>query len=56
MRIRSTTLILAVAAISLTLSAQSFAPLRAKCEITTSTDAGKLSLRVIDRDCPSDQH
>ena len=56
MRIRSTTLILAVAAISLTLSAQSFAPLRAKCEITSSTDASKLSLRVIDRDCPSDQH
>lgn len=56
MRIRSTTLILAAAAISLTLSAQSFAPLRAKCEITASTDAGKLSLRVIDRDCPSDQH
>jgi hypothetical protein len=56
MRIRSTTLILAVTAISITLSAQSFAPLRAKCEITASTDAGKLSLRVIDRDCPSDQH
>jgi hypothetical protein len=56
MRIRFTTLILALAAISLTLPAQSLAPLRAKCEITASTDAGKLSLHIVDRDCPSDQH
>jgi hypothetical protein len=56
MRFQSITLALAVAGMALTLPAQSLAPLHAKCEITTSIDAGKLSLRLIDHDCPGDQH
>jgi len=56
MRFQSSTLALALAAMAATLPAQSFAPLHAKCEISASTDAGKLSLHVFDHDCPGDQH
>ena len=52
---RTSALIIAVAA-SL-LPAQSFEPLRAKCEISPSTDSGMLSLHIFDhRDCPEDHH
>lgn len=56
MHFRSTTIILTLIAVSLTLPAQSLEPMRAKCEITPSTDVGKLSLHIVDRNCPSDQH
>lgn len=57
MRIRIASLTLALAFAAVALSAQSFEPLRAKCEISPSTDGGKLSLHVFDdRDCPQRQH
>jgi hypothetical protein len=56
MHLRTTTLVLALAA-ALTLPAQSFEALRAKCEISPSSDAGKLSLHISDNhDCPEDHH
>jgi len=57
MQLRSVTLTIVIAATALALPAQSFAPMHAKCEITPSEDAGKLSLRVFDKsDCPEDRH
>lgn len=57
MRLRSVTLVLAFAASTLTLAAQSLEPLRAKCDISPSSGGGKLSLHIFnDRDCPERQH
>lgn len=57
MRFSSSTLVFALAAVTATLSAQSFEPLHAKCEISPSTDGAKLSLHVFDnRDCPDGRH
>ena len=56
MRLQSIPLALALACMAATLPAQSFAPLHAKCEISPSTDGGKLSLHVFDHDCPDDHH
>jgi hypothetical protein len=49
-------IIAAIASAALTLQGQNLAPLHGKCEITRSTDAGKLSLRLNDADCPTDRH
>ena len=57
MHLLSSTLALSIAAASMTLAAQSLEPLRAKCEISPSSDGGKLSLHIFDtRDCPEDHH
>jgi hypothetical protein len=49
--------VLAIAVAALTLPAQTLAPLRAKCAITSSKEIGKLSLQVFnDSDCPGDHH
>lgn len=57
MRSKSALLILSLAAVTLAARAQSFEPLRAKCEISPSSDGGKLSLHIFnDRDCPERQH
>jgi hypothetical protein len=57
MNLRSTTLVLALAATALIMPAQSLEPLRAKCEISPSSDAGKLSLHIFDNhDCSEAQH
>jgi hypothetical protein len=57
MNLRSTTLVLALAATALIMAAQSLEPLRAKCEISPSSDAGKLSLHIFDNhDCSEAQH
>lgn len=57
MRLQSTTLVLALAATTIALPAQSLAPLRAKCEITPSNEAGKFSLHVFNKsDCPEGNH
>jgi hypothetical protein len=46
----------ALATSALALSAQSLAPIHAKCSIGISENSREFSLRVIDTDCPSDQH
>jgi len=51
-----TTLALALAATTITAQAQSLTPLRQKCAISRSEDAGELSLRLADNDCPADRH
>lgn len=57
MRFKSAAVILAFAVAALALPAQSFEPLRAKCEINATTDSSKLSLHIFDeRDCPERQH
>jgi hypothetical protein len=57
MKISSVALMLALALTPLSLGAQSFEPLRAKCEISASSDAGKLSLHIFDNnDCPEGHH
>ncbi len=57
MRPQSLTLISLVFAATAALPAQTFAPRRAKCEITSSNEAGKLSLHIFDdSDCPEGQH
>jgi len=57
MNIKSAVFALAFAVTSLGLPAQSFEPLRAKCEISATKDGDKLSLHVFDdRDCPERQH
>ena len=57
MRPKSATLVLVFAAAALTLSAQTFEPIRARCEISPSTDGGKLSLHIFDhQDCPEGHH
>ena len=57
MRIQSAALVLAFAAATIALPAQSFEPLRAKCEVSPTTDGSKLSLHIFDeRDCPERQH
>lgn len=54
---RASLFIAVLAVASLALPAQTFAPLRAKCEITrTHDDAAKLSLRIDDEDCPDGRH
>jgi len=41
----------------MTLAAQSLEPLRAKCDISPSSDGGMLSLHIFDnRDCPESRH
>jgi hypothetical protein len=49
-------IIAAIASAALTLPAQTLAPLHGKCEISLSPDAGKLSVRLNDADCPADRH
>lgn len=57
MRLLSSTLVVALAAASTALSAQSFEPLDAKCEISPSTDGTNLSLHIFNqRDCPEGNH
>ena len=57
MRLFSSTLVFALAAAAVTLPAQSFEPLRAKCEVSSSSDGAKLSLHIFDnRDCPEGRH
>ena len=57
MNIRSAPLVLALAATALIMPAQPLETLRAKCEISPSSDAGKLSLHIFDnRDCSEAQH
>jgi len=57
MRLRSVAFVLAFAATALAIPAQSYEPLRAKCEINPTTDGSKLSLHIFDeRDCPERQH
>lgn len=52
MRLFSSTLVFALAAAAVTLQAQSFEPLRAKCDISPSTDGSKLSLHIFEHgDC-----
>src|SRR5579859_3316893 len=55
MRLKFFGLLLAFAGTSLT--AQTLAPLKAKCDISPSEEAGKLSLHVFDKtDCPEGRH
>jgi hypothetical protein len=57
MYLQNAALALAIVASALTVSAQSLAPIRAKCEITPSEEAGKFSLHVFDKtDCPEGRH
>jgi hypothetical protein len=58
MRLLSSALVLALAAAStVLLAAQSFEPLRSKCEISPSTDGANLSLHTFNqRDCPEGNH
>ena len=57
MRLLARTSALIIAAAASLLPAQSFEPLRAKCEISPSSDGGKLSLHIFDhRDCPEGRH
>jgi hypothetical protein len=57
MRLLSSTLVFTLAAITVALPAQSFEPLRAKCDISPSTDGAKLSLHIFNqRDCPEARH
>ena len=57
MHLERATLVLAIAAAALTLSAQTLAPIHAKCGITPSEEAGEFSLHVNDgNDCPEDRH
>lgn len=57
MHFKSAILVLATVAAALSIPAQSFEPLHAKCEISPSRDDGKLSLHILDdRDCPEDHH
>src|SRR5215831_16783553 len=57
MHLHRAILVLAIAAATLGLPAQTFAPIHAKCEISPSEDVGKLSLRVFDKtDCPEGRH
>jgi hypothetical protein len=54
---RQLALLIAFAAPALILNAQSLAPIHAKCEITSSREAGKFSLHVFeDDDCPTSRH
>ena len=57
MNLQRATFILAIAAAAVTLPAQTFAPIHAKCEISPSEQAGKFSLHVFDKtDCPEGNH
>ena len=57
MKISSVALMLTLATARLALPAQSLEPLRAKCEVSASSDAGKLSLHIFDKnDCPEGHH
>ena len=57
MRLLSSALVLALAGSSLVLRAQSFEPIRAKCDISPSSDGNKLSLHVFDHgDCQDGRH
>lgn len=50
-------LILAIATPAVALPSLTFAPVHAKCEITLSSEPGKLSLRIFDElDCIQDRH
>ncbi len=57
MHLQRVTLALAIAATAFALPAQTLSPIRAKCEITASTEAGKFSLHIFDNsNCPSGRH
>ncbi|HEY2471949.1 MAG TPA: hypothetical protein VGI45_29460 [Terracidiphilus sp.] len=57
MHLKSATLVLAISATALALSAQTLAPLHAKCSIRRSKDVNKFSLHVTDdSNCPTDSH
>jgi hypothetical protein len=57
MRVFSLTVVYALVAASITLHAQSLEPLRAKCDISPSSDGTQLSLHVFNnRDCPEARH
>src|ERR1700739_1469145 len=49
-------LAITLAATALAIHAQSLAPLRAKCAIGRSKDAGNFILQINDADCPTDRH
>ena len=54
---RQFALLIAVAASAFAVNAQSLAPIRAKCEISPSKEAGKFSLHVFDnQECPTGGH
>lgn len=57
MHLQRLTLTLAITTLAAALPAQTLAPIHAKCEITASDEAGKLSLHVFDKsDCPAGRH
>lgn len=57
MRISSATLLLALATASITAHSESLEALHAKCAISASEDAGKLSLHIFDTNsCPEGRH
>lgn len=57
MHLKSAALVLTLSATTLALSAQTLAPLRAKCAISHSKDATKFNLHIFDEeDCSADHH
>jgi len=57
MHLKNVALVFALSVTTLALSAQTLAPLHAKCAISRSKDAGKFSLHVFDEDdCSGDRH
>lgn len=56
MRFTHASLSFALMGVSLTVSAQTLAPIHAKCEISGSRDAVKFSLHITDGDCADNHH